>query len=108
MVKLTKKVMKAVLKDRVYHEESLITLLCETEAMLNTRPLLPCSNDPSNFEVLTPNNFIIKKFDNFATGDFNQGDMGSWKKFKSMQSYLNEFWRRFIKEYIMSLNKQTK
>ena len=108
MVKLTKKVMKAVMKDRVYHEESLITLLCETKAMLNTRPLLPCSNDPSNFEVLTPNNFIIKKFDNFASGDFNKGDMGSWKKFKSMQSYLNEFWRRFIKEYIMSLNKQTK
>ena len=34
MVKLTKKAMKAVMKDRTYHEESFITLLCKIEAML--------------------------------------------------------------------------
>ena len=108
MVKLTKKAMKAVMKDRTYHEESLITLLCEIEAMLNSRPLLPCSNDPSDFDALTPNDFIIKKFDNFAPGDFNEDDISSRKKFKSVQSFSNEFWRRFIKEYITSLNKRTK
>ena len=108
MVKLTKKAMKAVMKDRTYHEESLITLLCEIEAMLNSRPLLPCSNDPSDFDALTPNDFIIEKFDNFAPGDFNEDDISSRKKFKSVQSYSNEFWRRFIKEYITSLNKRTK
>ena len=51
MVKLTKKAMKAVMKDRTYHEESLITLLCEIEAMLNSRPLLPWSNDLSDFDA---------------------------------------------------------
>ena len=60
MVKLTKKAIKAVKKDRTYQEESLINLLCKTEAMLNSRPLLLCSNDPSDFDVLIPNNFIIK------------------------------------------------
>ena len=33
MVKLTKKAMKAVMKDRTYYEKSFITLLCGTEAM---------------------------------------------------------------------------
>ena len=96
MVKLTKKTMKAVMKDRTYHEESLITLLCEIETMLNSRPLLPCCNDPSDFDALIPNDFIIKKFHNFAPGDFNKDDISLRKKFKSVQSYSNEFWRRFV------------
>ena len=103
IVKLTKKAMKAVMKDRTYHEKSLITLPCEIEAMLNSRPILPCRNDPSDFDALNPD-FIIKKFDNFAPGDFNEDDISSRNKFKSVQSYSNEFWRRFIKEYITSLN----
>ena len=96
IVKLTKKTMKAVMKDRTYHEESLITLLCEIETMLNSRPLLPCCNDPSDFDALIPNDFIIKKFHNFAPGDFNKDDISLRKKFKSVQSYSNEFWRRFV------------
>ena len=89
MVKLIKKALKAVIKNRTYHEESLITLLCQTEAMLNSRPLLQCSNDPSDFGALTSNDFIIKKFDNFATCDFNKNDISSRKKFKLVQSCLN-------------------
>ena len=89
IVKLTKKTMKAVMKDRTYHEESLITLLCEIETMLNSRPLLPCCNDPSDFDALIPNDFIIKKFHNFAPGDFNKDDISLRKKFKSVQSYSN-------------------
>ena len=84
MAKPTKKGMKAVMKARVYHEESLITLLWEIEAMLNSWPLLPCSNNPSDFDALTPNNFIVKKFDNFAPGDFNEDDISSRKKFIRM------------------------
>ena len=108
MIKLTRKAMKAVMKDRTYYEKSLINLLCEIEAMLNSTPLLPYSNDLSDFDELTPNYFIIKRFDNFAPGDFNEDNISSRKKFKSVQSYSNEFWRRFIKEYITSLSKRTK
>ena len=105
MVKLTKKARKAVMKDRTYHEESLITLLCEIQAMLNSRPLLPCSNDPSDFNALNPNDIIIKKFHNFALSDFNEDGISSRKKFKSVQLYSNEFWRWFVKEYYVT--KQT-
>ena len=79
MVKLTKKAMEAVLKDRTYHEESLITLHCKIEAKLNSRLLLLCSSNPSDFDALTPNEFIIKKFYNFVPGDFNEDNTSSRK-----------------------------
>ena len=96
------------MKDRTYHEEPLVTLMCEVESMLNNRPLLPCSNDPNDFSVLTPNDFVIKKFDNYAPGDFNESDDSSRKKFRSVQYAGNVFWQRFAKEYITSLNQRTK
>ena len=89
MVKPTKKAMKAVMKDRTYHEESLIILLCKIEAILNSRQLLPWSNNPSGFVVLTPKQFIIRKFDNFVSGDFYEDHISSKEKFKSVQSYSN-------------------
>ena len=52
--------MKTTLKDITYDDESLITLLCEIKAMLNSRPLLPCINDPNGFGALNCNDFIIK------------------------------------------------
>ena len=76
--------------------------------MLNSRPLLPCSNDRSDFDALTTNDFTMKMFHNFAPSDFNEDDLSSRKKFKSVNSYSNEFWKRFVKEYITSLNKRAK
>ena len=99
MVELTKKVMKAVIKNRTYREESLVTLLCEIKAMLNSIPLLPCSNYPS--DELTSNNFIIKKFVNFAPVDFNEDDISSREKLKSVQSYSFEIWIKYIKKSIL-------
>ena len=71
LTKLSIRALKTVTNDNTYHEESLITILCEIECILNSRPLLPCSDDPNDFEVLTPNNILIKKFDNHSPGIFD-------------------------------------
>ncbi len=46
--------MNSVLLDRV-HDGRLDTLFCETERIINSRPLTPISDDSSDLDVLTPN-----------------------------------------------------
>ena len=71
LIKLSNRALKTITNDKTYHEESLITILCETECILNSRPLFPCNDDPNDFKALTSNNFLIKIFDNHSPGIFD-------------------------------------
>ena len=100
-----------VISDQIIQEsiqESLITILCEIECILNSRPLLPCSNNPNYFKALTPNNFLIKRFDNHSPGIFDTSPHEYRSKWKSVQRAVNLFWERFMREYIPSLQWRQK
>ena len=95
-----------VISDQIIQEsiqESLITILCEIECILNSRPLLPCSNNPNYFEALTPNNFLIKRIDNHSPGIFDTSPHEYRSKWKSVQRAVNLFWECFIREYVSLL-----
>ena len=49
MVKQVKRPMKTVINNQVLPEETLYTILVETEAIVNSRPLTPVSDDPNNY-----------------------------------------------------------
>ena len=59
LVEITKGCMKAVVKDRLLHEDALHTLLLEIESIANSRPLMSVSDDIDDLEPLTPNHFLI-------------------------------------------------
>jgi len=59
MVKQVKRAMKTAINDQVLPEETLHMVLVETEAIVNSRPLTPVSDDPNDYEALTPNHFLI-------------------------------------------------
>ena len=48
--RLFKGAMNTVTNSKTYHEKSLITILCEIECILNSRPLLPCRDNPNDFK----------------------------------------------------------
>ena len=59
MVKTCKQAIYHVLNGQRLTDEFLATILCLTEQLLNSRPLTPNSNDPSDMEALIPHHFLL-------------------------------------------------
>ncbi|CAL1275218.1 unnamed protein product [Larinioides sclopetarius] len=58
-VKQTKNHLLRACRSAVLNFEELSTLLCQVEACLNSRPLVPVSSDPTDVRALTPGHFLI-------------------------------------------------
>ncbi len=61
LIHSVRKILNVTVKEQLLDEESLHTLLCETEAVINSRPITKASSDLSDIEALTPNHPVLLK-----------------------------------------------
>jgi hypothetical protein len=90
---------------------SLRTLLYEAMAIVNSRPLTAQNlNDPKGPEPLTPNNLITMKSKSILPppGNFVKEDVFARKRWRKVQFLANEFWSRWRKEYLSTLQVRQK
>ena len=87
-------------KDRPISEEVLVTFLTEVEASLKSRPLIQLSDAINDFNVLTPNNFKIPLY--FNTEMIKDNHVTSKVRWKVVQALINMFWRRFVRESLLT------
>lgn len=90
---------------------SLRTFLYEVMAIVNSRPLTTEHlNDPLGPEPLTPNHILTMKSSIIAPppGEFVREDLYLQKRWKRVQFFSNEFWTRWRKEYLLSLQQRSK
>ena len=59
LIKITKRCLKAVVKDRLLHEDTLHMLLLKIEIIVNSRPLMSVIDNIDALEPLPPNQFLI-------------------------------------------------
>lgn len=83
--------------------------MCETEAILNGRPITKVSDDPNDLEALTPNHLLLlKKKPLLSPGLFKADDLYSRKRWRQVQYLSDLFWKRWLKEYLPLLQEKQK
>ncbi|KAI5619787.1 hypothetical protein C0J50_20704, partial [Silurus asotus] len=90
---------------------SLRTFMYETMAIVNSRPLTSeYINDPMGPEPLTPNYILTMKSSIISPppGVFVKEDVYLRKRWKRVQFLTNEFWTRWRKEYLLTLQQRSK
>ena len=90
------------------YEESLRTFLIDVEFTLNSRPLLPLSDDINDLDALTPNHFLIGTQPLYFNPNIKCEKIDSRIRWKAVQALSKMFWDRFVKEYLPSLQIRAK
>ena len=105
---LTQKVVRVIfnvlLRSQTMDDEALQTLICEVEAILNGRPLTKISDDPYDFNALTPNHLLLlRSTASFPPGIFSIADNYSRRRWKQVPYMTDIFWKRWTREYLPRL-----
>ncbi|XP_028413601.1 uncharacterized protein LOC114536441 [Dendronephthya gigantea] len=91
-------------------DETLRTLFAETENIVNSRPLTADVSDPDSPEPITPIQLLTLKSKVVLPppGQFSRPDVYSRKRWKRVQFLANQFWQRWRREYLQSLQVRKK
>ena len=111
-IRTVKDVLTSLIKSspRELNDEMLRTLLTEAEAIVNSRPLtLENLHDPES-SPLSPSQLLTMKSKLVSPppGVFQKEDLYCRKRWRVVQQLANEFWSRWRKEYLQSLQPRQK
>ncbi len=109
MIRSIRRILQALLKNQTLNDESLTTLMCEVESILNARPLTKISDDSRDLNALTPNNLLLLKSDVILPpGIFDKTDQYCQRRWRQIQHMANVFWKRWVREYLPILQARQK
>ena len=107
-IRTVRRVLDIVLKDQVLDDERLDTMFCEVESIVNSRPITPVSNDPKDLNPLTPNDLLIQgQCYSSSPGVFSKEDIYT-RRWRHVQLLADKFWKRWVKEYLPTLQLRSK
>lgn len=85
------------------------TLLCQIESCLNSRPIVPLSDDPSDYEPLTPGHFLIgTSLKAVPDNDLSSIPLDRLQKWHRVQKMFQDLWKRWHLEYLSTLQPRAK
>ena len=93
------------------NDESLRTLMTEAELIVNSRPLtVETLNDANSPTPISQSNLLTLKSSVVISppGEFSPPDLYSKKRWRRVQHIAEEFWSRWRKEFLQSLQHRQK
>lgn len=89
--------------------EGLYTVLTEIEMILNSRPLSPLSNDPNDYQALTPMHFILgRSASRIPEADLIDEPFDRLTQYQRRQQLIPHFWTRWSREVIPTYQRRSK
>ena len=111
-IKTTRKILAGLMEEygHCLDEESFRTLICEVEAINNSRPLKTVAGEPNHLEPLSPNHILTTKSTVILPppGKFKNSDMYMRRRWRRVQYLANLFWSRWKKEYLAVMQERHK
>ncbi|GFS73722.1 integrase catalytic domain-containing protein [Trichonephila clavipes] len=89
--------------------EEFITILCEIEAVLDSRPLTPLTSNFDDFETLTPGHFLVGRpltsIVEAQITNINENQLSRWERIKKITQHIYKLWKR---DYLNNLQERHK
>ncbi|KAF5302055.1 hypothetical protein FQR65_LT19138 [Abscondita terminalis] len=108
-IKSAKRHLNRIIGNAHLNFEEMITVLAQIESVLNSRPLLPLSNDPNDYSFLTPSHFLISdRMDAIPEENVMDVAVNRLSRWKRLQQLNQHFWSRWRAEYLINLQRRNK
>ncbi|XP_006811382.1 uncharacterized protein LOC102802836 [Saccoglossus kowalevskii] len=107
-IRTIRQILQGITKQQQLDDENLQTLLCEVEHIINSRPITKPSDDAKDDGPLTPNILLMMKGISLSPCLSETTDLYARKRWRQVQYMSDMFWKRWVKEYLSSLQKRQK
>lgn len=100
-VKSVKYHLKRVMGNQVLTYEEMTTTLTQIEAILNSRPLCPLTDDPDDLNALTPAHFLIgSSLSTPPEPSLEMEKLSHLSRWQLTRQIVDSFWTHWSKEYL--------
>lgn len=107
-IKSTKYHLKRIIGSQILTYEEFYTILTKVEAMLNSRPLVELSSDPSEVDALTAGHFLIgRPLVSLPEPVFAENETLR-TRWQLLQRLSQSFWRIWQRDYLHTLQQRMK
>ncbi|GFW75819.1 integrase catalytic domain-containing protein [Trichonephila clavipes] len=108
LVRTVKELLRKTLEKAIFTYEELLTILCECERVVNSRPLTYVSEDMQDLTPITPVRFLFE-ISTADTKDLDVRDANHFRKrLKFRAKVIEELKRTFRNEYLGQLSQRQK
>ena len=107
-IRSARRILESLLLSQSFKEETLRTVFCEVECILNSRPLTPISSDVRDNPPLSPNDLLLLGGHGITLpfGILSVTEDGNRKRWKQALYLANVFWKRWRSEYLPMLQER--
>ena len=107
-IRSVRRVMNAIVRNTILDDERLLTVFCEVESIINSRPITRSSDCPGDAEPLTPNHLLlVHQRQRLPPGVFSMKDIYT-RRWRHAQHLVNRFWLRWMREYVANIQHRQK